>query len=134
VVPEAGVPKFSAMLHYRVAKEVEARLGERLVRLLSFQLPVTTPRRTWRRADVVAQRRSGAGDIACAEVATVNPNATAIDLIIVTSCMTLPGKTSWRRSGPVSPIVSILLSARCDAKFEDNFLANSRRSPSADDA
>jgi len=26
-MPEAGVPKFSAMLHYRVAKEVEARQG-----------------------------------------------------------------------------------------------------------
>ena len=51
-------PSTESIAALAVAKEVEARQGQRLVGLVSFQWPVTTPRRTWRRADVVAQRPS----------------------------------------------------------------------------
>jgi len=136
-MPWAGVPNFR--LHYRVAKEVEARRGHCLVGLVSFQWPVTTPRRTWRRADVVAQRPSalfhfipapqawrtcvikpsswwsGASGIAWAEVATVNANATAINLIISHLPYEPSKKDVLEKRAPSRQLLSILPFARCCA-------------------
>jgi len=53
-MPETGVPKFSAVLHYELQRKSKPD-RPMAVRLLSFQLPVIAPRRprrTLRRAEV----------------------------------------------------------------------------------